>query len=141
MLFLNAVPTSAPSSSSCLYLRTEQRRPVRIEDPRQTLAAGAQADGMTPRRQLNLASLDDGNAVFRVVVPVTAADIRLVTSPREADIAEAASRLRVVQLAFGCVDVARAAPAAPGVQCERCRRRLGYRPLLRPPWRLTRHRR
>src|SRR5262245_48191225 len=71
---------------------------------------------MPPWGQLYLPLLDDGNAVFRVVVPVAASEISLRAGPGESDTRESVSRLRVLEVAFRRRDVARPPPSASDVQ-------------------------
>ena len=53
------------------------RRAKRFECARQPLGAGAERQRMAPRRQLQRAAFDDGDAVLGVVVAVAGADVRL----------------------------------------------------------------
>ena len=72
----------------------------RFERAGQPLGAGAKCQRMTPRRQLQRAAFDDRNAVFRVVVAVARADVRLLAGPSRADVRERAARVRVQHLAL-----------------------------------------
>ena len=66
--------------------------------------------------RLDRAIFDDGNAVLRVVVAVADADILLLARARHADLPHRGSRLRVLDLAFGRVVVARSITGAAEVQ-------------------------
>ena len=68
------------------------------------------------RRQLDLSFLDEWNAVAGVVVTVAGAGVAFLPGERDAGVAEAAARLRVLDFPLGRVDVAVALAAAADVR-------------------------
>ena len=96
-----------------------QRGAIGVERTLEALPTSAQRERVPPRCELDLPFFDHRDAVLRVVVAVTAAEVRLGAGPRQADVAEPAPRLRIHDLAFRCIDVARATAAATEVQRQR----------------------
>ena len=71
---------------------------------------------MAPWCELNLAFFHDRRSVLEVVVPVAAANVTLGARQRQADRAEAAARLRVVDIAFRGRDVTGPPTSAANLQ-------------------------
>ena len=89
---------------------------IGVEKSAEVPAAGAQRDLVPPRRQLDCAVFDDGDAIPHVVVPVAAADVVLRRGPRQPHVRRRAAPLRVVDDAGGRADLAVAARRATGVE-------------------------
>ena len=116
--FLKFVPTSSPSSSSCLIAPDGDRGAKRFECAGQPLGSGTERQRMAARRQLQRSSFDDGNAVFAVVVAVTGAHVGLVAGPCRADVRERAARVRIRDGAERRIEIIRPSSAAADIHGE-----------------------
>ena len=99
-----------------LVVAHAERGAIRLQPPTHLPGAGAGRDGMARRRQADDAFLDDGDAVFHVVVAVAGAHVGVLPRPRTANLPQHHSRLRVVHRALGRVVVARAVGGAAEVE-------------------------
>lgn len=89
------------------------------DESRHVAPFATDVEEVAARRELDLSLFDERNPVLGVVVPVARAEVSLGAGPADADVAEPAARLRILDVAFGCVDIARSAPAPSQVQGER----------------------
>src|SRR4029453_1636786 len=84
----------------------------RRERAAQLAGLGPKVERMPARRQLHVAFFDDRNAVLCIVVPIARAGVPARRRPGRAEIGKGASRLRVLDRAFGSFYIA-GMPAPP----------------------------